>query len=430
MPNSPKKSRRSVALLLAVFSTAAWADDDEALDLQVEAPVAAQPPSTGSAARSTPRTSVLEVAALTGRDWLGAHDAGHRVAWDLSFRRSLGEPLRFRLSNRLENQEPTPAPRPQMRNHLRELALEWQDDSGRRSLEFGRVNLRHGSAYGYNPTDYFRHGATQSLVTVDPVALRRNRTGVVMVRGSQQWDGGGLEAVLAPRLSNGSRHDEPLSLGLEGTNASDRALAAVQWQPSERWSGEALVFAQSGRSPRLGMNFSGLVHDALVVHAEWSGGRMPSLLDLAAGTSSTARWQRQVSAGLTYTLSGGWALTWEGAFNSAGLRGADWPVLFARGSTNVARLFELVQADQELAQRRAWLLYLSKKGFLVKQLDLTGFVRQNRDDRSRLNWVELRYHWPTVDAALQWNRAVGSPTSEYGAFPVRDLVQIVGYYYF
>jgi len=90
----------------------------------------------------------------------------------------------------------------------------------------------------------------------------------------------------------------------------------------------------------------------------------------------------------------------------------------------------LTQPHQELGARNAWLVYVSQKSLGLKQLDLTAFVRTNTDDRSRLGWFELRYHWPQFDAVLQWQRASGRPQSEFGALPYRQLVQVLGVLYF
>jgi hypothetical protein len=96
----------------------------------------------------------------------------------------------------------------------------------------------------------------------------------------------------------------------------------------------------------------------------------------------------------------------------------------------VGALFAATQADQEMAARRAWMLYATQKGVLWKQLDVTAFVRQNAVDRSHLAWAELRYHWPRFDLALQWQRGSGKAGTEYGALPYQQVLQIVGAAYF
>jgi len=120
----------------------------------------------------------------------------------------------------------------------------------------------------------------------------------------------------------------------------------------------------------------------------------------------------------------------EAEYNGAGLDQAGWSGLFSQGAAGYQRYELLTQPSQELGTRRAWLFYASQKGLGLKQLDLTGFVRVNAIDHSRLVWAELRYHWPRFDAALQWQRSSGGALSEYGFMPYRQVLQLLGNYYF
>lgn len=431
MPTTFRTHRRLGAVLLALASHCSHAaDDDAALDLQ-----AAEPAKAAAVAAAAPAGGglqlALEAAGLFAKPaGGGATDTGHRLAIDLRYSGALAPGWRFSLSDRLEDIEPAPSGQRRLRNHLREAALAWQSDSGQRAVEFGRVNLRHGPAYGYNPTDYFRLGATQSLVTADPVALRRNRTGTFMVRASQSWEGGGVSLALAPQLTRSGPRDGSFDLGLAGTNASHRLLLTTQWQPSQRWNGEALLFVEDGGPVRIGANATGLLTDAAVLHAEWSAARLPSMLDTVLGTGGARQLRHQASVGLTYAWPSGLSLTAEAQFNGAGLSRSGWQQLFAKGPLVLAPFFGRVQADQELATRQAWLLYASQKGLWLKQLDLNGFVRINQQDHSRLMWAELRYHWSQADLAVQWQQVSGAATTEYGAAPYRRVVQLVGTWFF
>jgi hypothetical protein len=75
------------------------------------------------------------------------------------------------------------------------------------------------------------------------------------------------------------------------------------------------------------------------------------------------------------------------------------------------------------------MLYATQKGLGLKQLDLTGFVRTNAVDRSRLVWAELRYHWDRFDLALQAQRSSGDARSEFGLMPYRQVLQLLGVFY-
>jgi hypothetical protein len=150
------------------------------------------------------------------------------------------------------------------------------------------------------------------------------------------------------------------------------------------------------------------------------------ILDTPAGSRRTV----QAAMGLTYTLPSALALTLEYEHNGAGLEQDDWAAVLAGGAPAYRRFVALTQPHQELGARSAWLVYVSQKGLGLKQLDLTAFLRTNSDDRSRLGWLELRYHWPQFDAVLQWQRASGKAHSEFGALPYRQLVQLLGVAYF
>ncbi|MFT3818044.1 MAG: hypothetical protein QM750_10510 [Rubrivivax sp.] len=89
-----------------------------------------------------------------------------------------------------------------------------------------------------------------------------------------------------------------------------------------------------------------------------------------------------------------------------------------------------MQRRQDIASRRAVLLYASQRDVFIKNLELTGLIRYNVDDHSRFSWIEARYHWPSVDVAVQWQTSLGRSTSEYGSAPGARLVQLLAAFYF
>ena len=424
-----KKNALSLAVLslAATLSLPVWADEDDALNLQAEP----AKPAAASAPSQTMRLA-LELAAITAqRQPDGGSVSGHRASIDLRLSAPLGQGWRWALSDRLDDIQPVQAGQRGTRNQLREAYLNWQQPDGNTGLELGRLNLRHGPAYGYNPTDYFRAGATRLIVTADPVALRENRLGTFMLRANRSWDGGGASLVLAPKLTSSGPSDQALSLDLGATNTQDRLLAVISAKASARWSGEALALYERGTGTKLGANLTGLLTDALVLQGEWSTSRSDSLLNQALAQAAAPQRVHQAALGLTWSAPFGWVITGEAEYNGAGLNQAGWRNLLAQAPNTVGRFFASTQADQELASRRAWLLYATQKGVAgIRQLDVTGFVRQNADDHSHLAWAELRYHWPRVDAALQWQRSSRGALTEYGSLPYRQVLQLLGSVYF
>ena len=399
------------------------AADEDALALE-------STPTTAEAASGSANRMTLEAAIgrIDQRYGAGVQD-GRRVALDVRWSTKLNEAWRMSLSDRLDDIHPVPAGQRNTRNSLREAYAGWQEPAGTVAAELGRVNLRHGPAFGYNPTDYFRIGASQTITTADPVALRENRLGTAMLRLGQLWTSGGVSLAVAPKMGSVAG-DDTFALDLGSTNATDRALLTVSGRLSDRLSGQALLLAERGQSPKVGASMTALVSDASVAYAEWSYGKSVSLQDRLSGTASTPLRAHQAALGLTYTLPSSLALTVELEYNGAGLDQAGWNQVLSQGPAGYQKYIALTQPDQELGVRRAWLLYAMQKGIGLKQLDLTAFVRTNAVDQSRLAWAELRYHWPRFDAALQWQRSFGDSRSEYGAMPYRQVVQLVGFLYF
>ncbi len=257
------------------------------------------------------------------------------------------------------------------------------------------------------------------LTTADPFALRENRLGTVMLRAQRLWSDGSLSLALAPKLA-----DRPSSEGwspdLGSTNNRSRALVALGTQFSQRVSSQLLVYKDDGRSPALGANFTALLSDAAVAHLEWSRGREPDLLSRALAVPASAATRNRFVGGVTYTTLGKLSVTAEYQY---------WAALGATPATQLAYLREALRL-QDLAPRKAYLIYVTQKSLGLKDLDLTAYLRVNPGDDSKLAWLELRHHWPSFDLTFQLQQNIGSRTSEFGVLPDRRIVQVLGTYYF
>jgi len=136
----------------------------------------------------------------------GSTDTG-RLSFDFSHSLQLGRGFRAVFSDRLDHIHPRTADADETVNSLREAYLGWQTEGGDSLIEFGRVNLRYGPGYGYNPTDFFRGGSLRVLTSADPFALRENRLGSVMLRAQSLWTGGSLSVALSPKLADNPNAD-------------------------------------------------------------------------------------------------------------------------------------------------------------------------------------------------------------------------------
>lgn len=357
----------------------------------------------------------------------GSRDLG-RASLDFSHTARIAPGLRAIISDRLDHIYPADVGTDATVNSLREAYLSWQPEGGNTVLEFGRINLRYGPGYGYNPTDFFRDGSLRTLTSANPFAIRENRLGTVMLRGQRLWSGGSLSVAYSPKLEDRPSADG-WSLDLGSTNNRDRAVVALSNQFSPSISGQVLAYKEDGLSPTLGANLTALLSDAAVAHLEWSHGSEPDLLSRALALPNAAATRNRFVGGVTYTTLGKLSVTAEYQYNGFGLDRSNWAALGATPALQLAYLREALRL-QELAPRQAYLIYVTQKSLGLKDLDLTAYLRQNADDQSRLAWLELRHHWPSFDLTFQLQQSIGSPTTEFGILPDRRVVQMLGTYYF
>lgn len=350
-----------------------------------------------------------------------------RASIDFSYSTRLTPGLRAVLSDRIDHLYPTEAGVDSTVNSLREAYLSWQPEGGNTAVEFGRINLRYGPGYGYNPTDFFRDGSLRTLTSTNPFAMRENRLGTVMLRAQQLWSGGSLSVAYSPKLEDRPSADG-MSLDLGATNNRNRALIELSTQFSQRLSSQVMLYKEQDRDPAIGASLTALVSDAAVAHAEWSRSSEPTLLNRALGLTTTTQ-QDRFAGGLTYTTLGKLSLTAEYQYNGFGSTQREWESLAATPLVKFAYLTD-AQQRQEMVPRQAYLIYLSQKSLFLKDLDMTAFVRVNAEDQSQLSWLELRHHWPKFDVALQWQQYSGSTGSEYGIVPESRTIQVLANYYF
>lgn len=408
-------------LTLAYASASANKPELDALDLE-SAPEKPAPTSSGT-------KFFAEAAAgqANQRFGQGTREIG-RLSLDFSHTQKIAPGLRAVLSNRLDHFHPREAGSEATINSLREAYLGWQpwEDT---VLELGRVNLRYGPAYGYNPTDFFRDGSLRAIVSANPFTLRETRLGTVMLRGQKLWSGGSLSFAYSPKLQDRASQDT-WSLDLGSTNNRDRAVLALDTKLSSTVNTQLLLYKQEGVSSSLGASFSALMSDATVVHAEWTRGKekdLRSALLMQAGGDKTAD---RFVGGLTYTTASKLSLTAEYQYNGFGLSKSQWNGLGAINPQLQGAYIREALRRQDITSRQAYLLYATQRDLLWKDLDLTAFVRFNAEDNSQLWWLELRYRWSQFDLALQWQENRGKSGTEYGVFPDRRSVQLTGTYRF
>jgi hypothetical protein len=358
----------------------------------------------------------------------GSSASNQRLSLDLQVDKSFAPGWRAVLADRLDINWPAQIDDQHEINTLKEAYLSWQAQADR-ILDLGRINARNGVATGYNPTDFFRAGAIRSVVSVDPASLKKNRLGSMMFRGQMLSAGGSLSALYSPKLAD-ERNNAPFSPDFGATNSNNRWLLSASQQVAEGVTPQWLIYGESGHSAQLGFNLTNLIGDASVVFLEWSGGRSRSQLSQALNAADDSAFRQRIATGLTYTTSDKLSVTLEYDYNGAALDRAAWNGLM-RGSPVVYGQYRTwVQIMQDLPTKQAVFAYASWQDAMINHLDLSAMLRFNVADRSRLNWLEARYHWTGVDLALQWQVNSGSAGSEFGASSQQRAWQALLRYYF
>lgn len=409
-----------VALTQAMPALGADAEAD-ALSLE------SAPEVTPEAARDTKLFLEGAIGNASQRYLPHSRDLG-RASLDVSHSTRLAPGWRAVISDRLDHIYPRDADADETVNSLREAYLSWQPEGGNTVLEFGRINLRYGPGYGYNPTDFFRDGSLRVLTTADPFALRENRLGSVMLRAQRLWTDGSLSVALSPKLADRPNPDG-WSVDLGSTNNRNRTLIALGTQFSQRVSSQLFLYKGADLSPTLGANMTALLSDAAVAHLELTRGKEVDLLSRALFLPASTVTRNRFVGGVTYTTLGKLSVTAEYQYNGFGLNQSNWAALGAAPATQLAYLREALRL-QDLAPRQAYLIYVTQKSLGLKDLDLTAYLRLNPGDDSKLAWLELRHHWPSFDLTFQLQQNMGKSASEFGILPDRRIMQVLGTYYF
>ncbi|MEO6408113.1 MAG: hypothetical protein ABIO45_05100 [Burkholderiaceae bacterium] len=402
--------------VLAASALPAFAQTSPAPSIDVDALLLADQPALAPA-QATQSWRLFGEAAASRATLLGSPSAVHggRLSLDVRLDTTVAPGWRAVVSDRLDVARHQDQVLDYSVNTLREAYLSWHA-SPTDIVDFGRINLRYGSAYGYNPTDYFKVGALRSITSPDPAALRENRQGSIVVQAQKVWSTTSLSAVLSPKLaSRPSAGTFDLNEG--ATNGSNRWLLAGSHKFSENFQPQILLHGGTDLPVQTGVNLSGLIGQATVAYAELSGGRSRSLTTQALGLPGPEKVQRRVAVGLTYTTAFNLSLTAEFESNSAAPDRAEWNRFSTAAAGNGLRLLQTAQTLQDLPTRRAVFVYAAWRDLGMKNFDVAAFVRRDQETRSREQWIEARYHWAKAEVALQWQGYSGPSGSLFGDVP-------------
>ena len=347
-----------------------------------------------------------------------------RTSIDLRFDSKLSPGVRLIVSNRLDlvhDQSDRPV---KSVNTLREAYFSWSRNDSQ-TIDLGRVNVRHGAALGYNPTDWFKEYALRGVVSPDPAALRENRQGTFVLQGQHLWPDGSVAFTLSPRLQR-TRAADPsaLSLDLGANNSRHRWLLGGSWRLGNGWTPELLVHGGEGASPQLGVNLTALAGDAVVIFGEFTSGSGQTLAALARQEAASGRRRERAALGFTYTTPINLSFTLEAEYNGAAPNRRQWQALQAVGPMATLQVLGTASELQDLPARRAVFGYATWKDAFVRRLDLSAFVRQELETRSRSQWIEARHRWDHLDLAVQLLLNSGGAGSIYRTSPLRHALEV------
>jgi len=345
-------------------------------------------------------------------------------------------------------------------NDLREAYASWEPLE-RTYVDAGRINLKSGVALGFNPTDFFRTRAVVEPLSVDPVVLREDRLGTLMVRTQRIWAGASLTAAFAPAAASRSpiyRNDNLPSLNpmFDRTNALDRFVLKGNADIGGGFSPE-LLFYRDTEQTRWGMNVAQSAGQSVVAYAEWSGGRSASLIDDAlrfgreTGTLPPAApsalpenalqgFQSQLALGASYATQTRITFNLEYHFYQAGFSRTDWNNWFRAGqgqpnTSPIAGELWYIRAyavDQQVpVSRHSIFLRADWVDAFIPKLELSGFADVDAQDGSRQ--VQLTADYVLSDAWTVGALALvnsGGQRSDFGSLPqgVSVLLKVARYF--
>ncbi len=333
-------------------------------------------------------------------------------------------------------------------NDLREAYAGWEPGDGA-FVDVGRINLKSGVALGFNPTDFFRTRAVAEPLSVDPVVLRDDRLGTLMVRAQRIWSGASLTAAYAPAVASETpvytdatlRSFDPM---LDRTNARNRLLLKGSVDLGGGFSPE-LLFYHEGSQTRWGANLTQSIGQSVVAYAEWSGGRRSSLIDDALGFGRRTgtlpaqapavlpddprqRFASELAAGASYTTAAPKiTLNAELIYDQSAFSGADWDAWFRAGQGAAVgspaanplwyvRGYALEQ--QQPVSRSSAFVRADWVDALVPKLDLSAFAFADLLDGSARIQLTADYYlsgrWTVGGLVLV---DAGARRSDFGSLP-------------
>jgi hypothetical protein len=415
-----------VLLFLALGRPAIAQQDDETAALLLADQTHTEP---------TAQRACLEYGELAAINTTYSNDmpsgSGGRASFSFRCDVAFASQWRAVLSNRFDyfwGQE-MPA---QALNTLKEAYVSFRD-GGAQLFDVGRINVRQGVGFAYNPSDYFRANAVRSVISIDPDTLRDEQLGTLMARSQTLWSSGSVTAMFAPRVS-GQPNDSAINPDVGATNGERRWMLILSQRLGGDFQPQLSVAGAEHQAPQAGLNLTYLLNQATVAYVEWAGGRSASNLARSGyygpAVSGASAFRSRLSTGFTYTTPFKLSVTLEYEYDGPAPGRDEWNAVRNGPLAPYVQYRQYAAAQGELAARENFFAYAHWEDVGIPHLDLTAFVRFDPYDRSRVIWSEARYHWAHAGVAVQWQRHSGDATSDLAPWPQRQVwVALIDYYF-
>jgi hypothetical protein len=344
-----------------------------------------------------------------------------------------------------------------VRNDLREVSATFEPTAGT-YLETGRINVRNGSALGFNPTDFFKTRTLVDQSSLDPSVIRQNRLGALMVRAQTLWSWGSASVAYAPKVTEPSPVTESNPVGIDprfdATNAAHRVLTTLTLELFDL-SPQLLGYFELHRS-KLGANVTRSIGDAVVGYAEWAGGpeqdliarasafgkqtgALPAAAPVLPPTSTDNSFRNDVATGFSWTVATAVTLNLEYHFHESGFTRGDWKNWFDLGSAPGAPppltgalwfVRGYANDQQEPVSQHEMFIRADWPRAFTRDLELSAFAFVSLLDASVLSQLSASYYvsdaW-TASAFVSGN--FGAGRTERGSFPQRGnlILQLTRY---
>lgn len=328
------------------------------------------------------------------------------------------------------------------RADYRELAWKRMFDSS--SFSLGRINIKNGTGYGFNPTDFFAKFSAVEQITQDPAISREVRLGSVAAQYASFSDDGSRAIAISPRLAD----PEPLGVadqwsqfGLGRTNAETRVLLKSTVRIDRDVEPELLAFHDS-MGWKAGINLTRGIGDDTVVFLDYAGGNSVNLLDgaklyaqetIPAGlvpmmpVDAERHFYSGMSTGANMSFGSGFSVQLAYNYYGAGLSKSDWEKwLLVEKSGNPALiaqnwyLREYASAQEVPLLKNNLFARFEAPNIFAHKVTLFGFANISLEDRSSLSSIGISYLANDVfDVGVNLYANTGSATSVYGSLPQR-----------